>query len=176
MPVPVARGACLAALVVCLGACSPPLDWRDVRPDGTALKLQFPCRPDRQQRTLKLAGVPVRLSLQACSAGGRTWGLGVADVGDPARVEAALGELRAAAAANVGAPVPALEPLSLPGATPHAGAGRARLQGRAPDGTPVHMELAFFARGTLVFQASALGSSPAADPVQIFFGALGFET
>lgn len=84
----------LPAVAAMLVACAPALDWRDVRPEGSGVLLLFPCKPDSQVRTLSLAGAPVRLALHACSTGGSTWALAVADVGDPARVGSALTELR----------------------------------------------------------------------------------
>ena len=168
------RGACIAAFTLVLAACAPALDWRDVRAVGSSLQMQFPCRPQLQERTVRLAGASVRLALQACSAGGQTWGLGLADVGDPARVEAALTELRAAAAANLGTQAAALRPLAVPGATPHAGAGRMGLDGRGPDGAPLRMELAVFAHGTQVFQASVLGAAVPAEAAQAYFSSLRF--
>jgi hypothetical protein len=169
---PPRRGAALAASALVLAACAPALDWRDVRAAGSQLQMQFPCRPQLQERTLKLAGAPVRLALQACSAGGQTWGLGVADVGEPARVEAALAELRAGAAANLAARPAPLLAWAVPGATPHAGAGRLVLDGRGPDGVTLRMELAVFAHGTQVFQASVLGATVPAEAAAAYFSSL----
>ena len=168
-----------AMLAVCaaLAACTPALNWRDVRPEASGARLLMPCKPSAQQRNLVLAGRAVRLTLLACSAGGLTWGLAHADVADPARVPGALAALRSAAAANLGAagPPAAVEALAVPGATPNASAGRTRLAGRLPDGTPVQMELAVFVRGTRVFQASALGERLAPDAVDNFFTSIRFE-
>jgi len=157
-----------------MAGCAPTLDWRDVRPQASALQLQFPCKPRLQQRDLVLAGVRVKLALHACAAGKQTWGLAVADVGDPAGVEAALAELSAAAAANLGATAGQTLPLQVSGATPHAASTRRRLQGRLPDGKPVQMQLAVFAHGTSVFQATVLGAHVAEDGAEIFFSSLRF--
>jgi hypothetical protein len=161
-----------AALALLLGGCSPALDWRDVRPEGGGLSLQFPCRPVAQERRLWLAGASVKLVLQACSAGGQTWGLGVADVADPARVAQALLALRAAAAANLGALDATELPLGVPGATPSTASARLRLKGRLPDGAGVQMEFAVFAIGTRVFQASVVGPSVGEEAAENFFASL----
>ena len=164
----------LAGLLPVLGlaACAPTLDWREVRPEGSGAVALFPCKPDSQARTVTLAGAPVRLTLLACKAGDITWALAHADLADPARVGAALAELRAAAAANLGAVAPRELPLKLDGATPNPASGRVELSGRLPDGAPVQEQQALFAKGTRVFQATALGERLGAETLEPFFGGL----
>lgn len=168
------RGALafLATVGAALAGCAPALDWRDVRPQASALRLQFPCKPAVQKRDLTLAGARVKLALYACAAGDRTWGLALADIGDPARVDAALAELSAAAAANLGAAAGQALPLQVSGATPHSASTRQGLQGRLPDGKPVQMQLAVFAHGTTVYQATVLGAHVPEDSADIFFTSL----
>lgn len=163
-----------AVLAACAGllACTPALDWRDTRPESSALQLQFPCRPTVQRRDVPLAGVRVNLALHACAAGGQTWGLAVADVVEPARVGPALAELAASAAANLHAAAGQPMALKVPGATPNEASTRLRLQGRLPDGRAVQMQLAVFAWGTQVFQATVLGESLPEDAAENFFASL----
>ena len=153
-------------------ACTPALDWREVRPPGSGMVALFPCKPSAMTRGVSLAGQTVSLSLHACSAGGQTWGLAHADVVDPARVGAALRELRASAARNLGAAAGRPLPLAVVGATPHPASGREQIDGRAPDGKALAGQVAVFARGTLVFQATVLGATLPADAADTFFGAL----
>lgn len=161
-----------------LAACAPALDWRDVRPPGSALRVQLPCRPAVQQRQVALAGPPVALTLHVCTAAQQTWGLAQADVVDPARVRPALAALMAAAAANIGAErgaPSAATPLAVPGATPNGGSGRAAWSGRLPDGQPVQMASAVFVHGTQVFQATVLGQALDPAAVQLFFDSIRFS-
>ena len=167
-----------------LWGCAPTLDWREVRPPASQLLLLFPCKPSAQQRQVQLAGQPVQLTLHACSAGGQTWGLAVADVADPARVAPALAALSAAAAVNIGvappaaapstapAAAPAAAPFAVRGATPNSGSQRFLLQGKLPDGKPVTLHTAVFTHGTQVFQASVFGEPSVADTADTFFDAL----
>ena len=46
------KSAALAACVA-LVACSPALDWREVRPSGTRLLAMFPCKAGAQQRSVR---------------------------------------------------------------------------------------------------------------------------
>ena len=157
-----------------LMACAPALDWRDVRPAGSRLQLLFPCKPTAQERRVALAGPPVALALHACTAGGMTWGLSHVDVVNAGRVAPALAELRAAAAANLGATAGPLLPLPVTGATPNAASGHMRLVGRLPDGTAVQMQVLLFAHGTQVFQATVLGLPLPEEAAENFFASIRF--
>lgn len=163
--------AVVASALVALSACSPALNWRDVRPEGAAIQMQFPCKPNGQSRDLSLAGKRVNLALHACAAGGMTWGLAVADVADPALVGPALSQLATSAAVNLGTAAGETLPLRVSGATPNEAAGRRRLTGKLPDGQAVQMQMAVFTRGTLVYQASVLGERVTDEAAQTFFDA-----
>lgn len=169
------RGPGATLMLMAAVGCAPALDWRDVRPAGAGVQLQFPCKPNGQSRDLGLAGQRVSLALHACAAGGLTWGLAVADVADPALVGPALAELAASAAANLGAAAGETLPLRVSGATPNAAAGRQRLSGKLRDGKAVQMQVAVFTRGTLVYQASVLGERIGDDAAQTFFDAVRFS-
>jgi len=160
-----ARRIAVSLVGVALTACAPALDWRDVRADAAGLQLQFPCKPAQQQRTLPLAGAPVMVTLLVCSADGQTFGLAHADVADPTHVQPALQELAAAAARNIAGTMVRSVPLQLPGATPNEASLRQRLAGHMPGGKPAQIELALFAVGTRVFQASVLGEDLRDEPV-----------
>ena len=140
--------------------CTPALDWREVRPEGTSVTLLFPCHPKSQSRRAMLGGVPVRMTLLACDADGLSFGLVHADLGDPARVAPGLDAMAAALAANLQAKQVRSEPLRVVGMTPGPSAHRIWLEGRLPDATPVREQAALVALGTHVYQASVLGPRP----------------
>lgn len=155
-----------------LCACAPMLDWRDIRPVGSGVVTLLPCKPSVFERQVQLAGVRVALALQACTAGGATWAVAWADVGDPAIVTAALRELLSAARANVGATAGPSQPFAPPGTTPNVAAARASLAGRLPDGKGVEEQVAVFALGTRVFQATVVAPRIDAEAAQTFFDGL----
>jgi hypothetical protein len=169
-----ARGGRRAALIALalLCACSPTLDWREVRPEGSGLVALFPCKPSTDARTVTLDGARVRMLLTSCRAGDTTWALAFADVADPSRVASALAELRAASEANFGAKAQPVGPLQVNGMTPNPQAQRMRLQGKLPDGQAVTLETGFFSRGARVFQASAMGATLGSESVANFFESL----
>ncbi len=156
---------CAASLL----ACAPTLDWREVKPQGSGASALFPCSPASESRAVALAGATVEMIVWACSAGGATWALLHADVVDPARVSAALVELRRAAARNVDAAARSGEPVAIEGMTPNPEARSVRLDGKRPDGGRLVMQAAIFAHGTRVFQASVVGARPEAAAVETFF-------
>jgi hypothetical protein len=155
-----------------LVACSPALDWREVRPTGSPVALLMPCRPASQARTVRLAGQSVKLDLWACTADGKTWAVAFADVGDPALIGPALRELLASAAANVGAASAPASALKVDGATPNDATARSRFTGRLPDGRAVDEVVAVFAAGTIVHQVTALGDRMPEDAVQTLLESL----
>lgn len=161
--------AVAAALLL---ACTPALDWRQVRPEGTALEALFPCKPARQTRRVALAGTWVEMSLWSCAAGGSTYAVGAADVGDPARVGAALAELKQALQAHVQGAAGLRKPAAVAGMTPNERADQLILQGRLPDGRPVRLEAAFFAHATWVYQASIVDDRPDPEAAEAFFSGL----
>lgn len=160
----------LAALL--LAACSPALDWREMRPEDSGAVAMFPCRPASHARPVRLAGGEVLLTLHSCSASEVTWALAVADLADPARVGPALDELRRSAAANIAAQQAHELALVVPGATPNPASGRVALAGQRADGAAVHEQMAVFTKGTRVYQATVIGPALPAEGLEIFFGGL----
>jgi len=165
------------ALALVAASCTPVLDWRELRPEGAGLAALFPCKPDLHVRRVSLAGAVVDLSLLACAAGGTTYAVAFADIGEPQRAGRALEEMLAAAARNIAstAPVRAL-PLRVAGMTPYAQAMRQALAGRQFDGAQVQEQVAVFARGARVYQATMVGVRLDDEAVAMFFGALRLST
>lgn len=159
-------------------ACAPTLDWRESRLDGPGLVALFPCRPVAQSRQLSLAGAAVTMTLQACEAGDRTFAVATVDAGDPQAVDAALRALRDASLSKLagGQPLPPPAPISVSGMTPQPAAGRWLLSRPLPDGGSIHLDMAVFARGTWVVQASVLGRRAGGEAAGTFFEGLRFAS
>jgi len=95
--------------------------------------------------------------------------LAFADAGEAARVAPALDALRAAQASNLGAPARPIGRLDVPGANPAPAPERFQIDGRLPDGARVSQQLAYFARGTLVYQAAVMGPVDGGEAAGVFF-------
>jgi hypothetical protein len=164
----------VAALAACSAlACTPTLDWREVRPAGSRAQLMFPCKPASHARQVTLAGASVEMSMYACSAGEATYAIAFADMVAPTHVTPALEELAHAARDHLlpTAP-PSSAPIRVQGMTPNDRAARWQIVGRLPDGRTLQEQAAFFAYGTRVYQATVVGERLDAEALETFFGAL----
>jgi hypothetical protein len=159
------------ALLPVLLACSAAFDWREARPEGSGVTMLFPCRPEKHERTVRIAGAELRMQMHSCEASGAPFSLAFVDAGEPGRVEALLAALKASAAANIGG-TPVAEPFAPPGATPNPGSALLRVQGRLPDGRPVTEHAAFFVHGLRLYQATTIGEALSEDAVKTFFSAI----
>ena len=153
-------------------ACSPTLDWREVRPQDSGLALLFPCKPASHAREVRLDGSPRQMVLYACEAGDSTFALSQVAVSDLREVEPALDALRSAAAANVQAGSPTARAFAVPGATPNARSGRLDAVGRLPGGDAGQLAAVFFVQGTSLFQATVFGRRLDGDAVDTYFSGL----
>ena len=165
-----------AAVVACLlSACNPTFNWRDVRPDDTRLGLLLPCKPDKAEKVVPLGGRATPLRLLGCDAGGATFAVAVADLGDSARAAEVLTQWQAATLANMKAGTPQLTPLRLKGAALSPAPVRVKAQGQRADGTAVSSQAAYFAQGTQVFQAVVYADKLSPDVAETYFASLSFD-
>ena len=159
----------LAGLV----ACNPTFNWRDVRPDGTRVAVLMPCKPDKAQRTVPMAGQPTALSLLSCDAGGVTFAVSVADVKDAAKTAAVLVQWQSATLTNIKAP-PALGiAIKLPGLT--SGGVMVKATGQRANAQAVSSHAAYFAQGSQVFQAVIYADKITPSVAETFFSGIKFE-
>lgn len=163
---------CLLLSGLAASACSPSRDWRELHPEGSSLVTRFPCKPDRHQREVRLAGQTVRMDMLVCQDQGTTFALAFADMADPGAVAPALDELRAAAVGNVKAEAVRETALAVPGMTPNPRAVRLQFDGQRPDGTSVQEQVGLFAYGMRVYQATVLAGRLQPAEADTFLGAL----
>jgi len=145
------------AAALLLAACSPTLDWRESRPEGSGATMLFPCRPDRHERNVRVVETTLRLQLHSCTAGGATFSLAVGDGAEPAQVTPLLAALRNQLLANVAASEATERDLpAIAGATPNPESALLRIVGRRADGRRVVAHAAFFVKGLRLYQATVL--------------------
>jgi hypothetical protein len=161
----------LLTAVMLLAACSPTLNWREVRPEGTRLALLLPCKPDKAQKTVPLGGPATPLSMLGCDAGGATFAVAVAQLGDAAQAEAVLAQWQSLTLANMKAGPAQVSSLKVPGTT----AVLVKAQGRRADGAAVEGQAAYFAQGSQVFQVVLYADRIAPEVAETFFSSLKFE-
>ena len=162
------------ALILLLCACTPALNWRDVRlesSDGSNLKAALPCKPDHATRKQQLGDIQVDLSMMGCSVSDVTFTLSRIPLVDPLSAPNVLAAWQAAVAANVKAdPVPSTA-AAVSGAGAWPPASRATLTGAT---TQAHM--LWFAKqtstGITLYQAALYGKQPGNEAVTTFFESL----
>ena len=163
--------------LMALAACSPAFNWRDVRFENNRLSLLLPCKPDTAQKTVPLGGLPTMLTMTGCDAGGATFAVAVADLGDAAKAAPVLAQWQALSLANMKALPQAtqLVALKLSGAASQAPAVLVKAQGRRTDGSAVTGQAAYFAQGSQVFQVVLYGTKISPDVSETFFSSLKIE-
>lgn len=154
-----------------LTACSPTLNWREVRPEGTRLALLLPCKPDKAQKTVPLGGPATPLSMLGCDAGGATFAVAVAQLGDANQAAPVLAQWQNLTLANMKAGPAQVSPLTMPGAA----AILVKAQGRRADGTAVSGQAAYFAQGAQAFQVVMYADRITPEVAETFFSSLKFE-
>lgn len=162
---------CLISATVS-GACTPALNWREVRAEGASAVLLFPCKPDASVRRVRLAGLPLEMHMLSCEAQGQVFALGQVQVPPEHAPTVLVAALREAASHNVGRPPHSERTLAIAGLASNQPAKRLRWETVRADGSPLALESAFFAQGGWVYQASIVGAVAEGEPVQMFFSNL----
>jgi len=157
--------------------CSPQLNWRDVQPGNSGLKLLLPCKPDQGDKIVPLGGRPTKMTMLGCDAGGATFAVAFADVGDAPNLPEVLAQWQALTLANMKA-MPATtqsRPLRVPGASQEPAPVLVVAQGQRPDGTAVNGWAAYFSQGSQVVQVVMYASAIEPVAAEIYFASLKFD-
>lgn len=169
-----------AALVLLgVSACSPTFNWRDVRAEGgtQSLNLLLPCKPDRVEKVVPLGGQPTPMSMIGCDAGGATFAVAVADLGEASPVAAVLTQWQALTLGNMKAAAASVSsrPLKVAGASGEPAPVLVLAQGQRADGSVVQGQAAYFYKGRQVVQAVMYAPKIAPDAAETFFGSFKFD-
>jgi len=174
----------MGSVAVVLAACSPALNWREVRLDRLAIWL--PCKPDQGQRTVRLASQEVALDMVGCESAGALFAVSHTRLADLAQVDTVLRAWKAAALANMRST--AVQERPFPWASSGAGTGptpRALVakppgsalvmleaQGQKPDGDALQARLLWFSSGADVFHIAVYAPRITADMTETLFSEL----
>ncbi|MES2425034.1 MAG: hypothetical protein V4562_11435 [Pseudomonadota bacterium] len=169
---PFVRRTALLLAALCLQACSPAFNWREVRMDNAPLVALLPCKPDKGAKTLSLGGVPTELQMQGCEAGGGLFTVAAARLQPPVDIEQTLRQWKIALLANARTTTSQDQNFAPPGAVPVPASVLATFNGQRADGSPVWGQVALFAQGDQIFQAAVFADKPLAEPATTFFSSL----
>ncbi len=148
-----------------LAACSPSLNWREVRLQRLVAVL--PCKPDHAQRTVALAHLPVVLEMVGCEASGALFALSHVRLDQPEQVKTARADwrLEALTAMRAGA----VQELPFKPPQPAVSALHLVAQGTRPDGSVVVARLLWLAHGPDLFHIAVYGDRPSDESTETLF-------
>ncbi|KVE38112.1 hypothetical protein WS68_24395 [Burkholderia sp. TSV86] len=172
------RAAVVLGVLAALAACSPAYDWRTLHSDA-GYTIDLPAKPTADEHAITIAGVPMKMRMQAAHVGGAVFAVGTVMLPDDrdATQHAVLDYLRAGLARNLRAQ-PAERAVLVPLAAGGQAAGtELRMSGTPESGSdalaPKTVIARFVARGRHVYQAVAISDAPLPDePREQFFGSL----
>lgn len=168
------------ALLAVLSACSPALNWRELRFDGAGLHGNLPCKPERATRSVRLGGQVLDMALAGCEAGGAMWALSFAPwpLGQPVGEGLAQWQ-RATLDGLAGEPLGAAQAFVPRGALELPQSQRLHVRGAEPGGAALDVQLAWFARasaqGMHLYQAAVYARQPMPEAAQAWLDSLHFE-
>jgi hypothetical protein len=145
-PMRIYSSALVASLfgALTLSACNPAQNWRDVAFEGSALKVQLPCKPDRTARSVPLGGVPVELQVVGCESGTAMFAVMSAALPAGSDASAVMAAWQKATLDNARVPQPLVagqqQAWHRPGQLPLATSLRVQAPGLRANGEPVSMD------------------------------------
>lgn len=153
-------------------ACTPALDWREVRHATAGLVAMFPCRPQHHIRSVMIGQSAVTMHLMSCGAAGQTFGISYINAPSVEAVGPALSALQTAAVSHIKLVYSVSTPLKVAGATPLPNSTLVSVDGVTPDGDRIHLQVGVFASGLRVYQATTFAAVLDQDATQSFFSGI----
>lgn len=84
-----------------LAACSPKLDWREVKGEQATYSVLMPAKPSSFSRQVDLDGLQVMMTMTAAEVDDATFAVGTAELADAAQVPHALAAMKTAMVNNI---------------------------------------------------------------------------
>ena len=164
----ISRGWIVAGCLA-LTACSPALNWREVRLEPSALVAMLPCKPDQGSRSVTLAGQNLSMHMMGCEADSATFAVSYADLPDATQAAAVQAQWQTAMLGNMRATQNLQSPLNIKGVVGATGAVQLQAQGTQPDGRAVVAQGVWFIRGAQVFHAVMYAAKLNPEAADAFF-------
>lgn len=162
----------LLFITLVLAACSPALNWREVRIKGANLAAMLPCKPDEGSRVVPLGGKDIEMYMSGCDAADATFAVAHVKLAQAANVSEVVSQWRTATLGNMGATSSTFVRLRDPLGDSSVSGAMLTAQGQRKDGTAVQMQGVWFARGTQIFHAVVYAQSISPEITEIFFPGL----
>jgi hypothetical protein len=161
----------LTAISLMLAGCSPPYNWREIRPEAQGFAVLMPAKTAAMNREIDLDGLRVSMSMVGARVDASLFTVGVVDLDRDAIEQRgrALTAMRVGMLRNVAASTIAERAIELPivdasGRTlSRTPALRVDARGRV-GGQPIRMSAIFVSRGERLWQAVAIEPEPGGEP------------
>jgi hypothetical protein len=166
----------LAAALLLAAACTPTFNWREVTVGPAGLHATFPCKPDQvEHRTAFAPGREVVLHATGCETGGAAFVVVYGDVGKAGELADAITQWKQASLATSKSSADSEKPYVPAGALGLSQSAMVHAHGQKPDGSALQTQAAYFARGTMVYQAFVYAPRLKPEMTDSFFTGLRFE-
>lgn len=171
----VVRLSSLVVVYVCLTvgfaltACSPTLNWREVRLEPTALVVMLPCKPDQGTRPVSLGGQNLSMHMLGCDVDAATFAVSYVDLADAAQAGGVQTQWKTVMLGNMRAVQSRESPIDIKGISGAEGAVQLQAQGNRSDGRAVVAQGAWFTHGAQVFHAVMYADKFNPDAADAFF-------
>ena len=159
-------------VILLLAACDPTFNWRETPIAATSLVAMFPCKPQKKVRPVVFAAREVELHMTRCDTAGVTVAVAYAGISDRSQAGPILAQWRDATLAGMRASLSTVSALQLEHSDPLPQSVAVRASGVRPDGRPVTLQGAWFARGTELFAALMYSDEPNSEVADTFFSGL----
>lgn len=157
-------GATLLLCGLALAACTPGLNWREVRLGRlTAL---LPCKPDTATRTVELGGQSLPLEVAGCEVGGTLFALSRLQARDAAQAPALMAAWRQASLQTVRAR--AVQ--AMPGSGDAQTSFDLRLDGQHANGAAVQVRYKWLVQDAEVYQLAVYAAQLRAEQTEPLLG------
>ncbi len=166
------RKSLLLMSLLAIVACSPSLNWREVRASQAELKALLPCKPDHGSRKQSLAGLELEVQMMGCEAGGALFAVSSLALDDPSRALAVQLQWQTALLENMHAGTSTSTPFRVRGATPFLDPVQLNAQGTDASGRVINAQGVWFAHGNRLYHAVIYAGRIGSEMSDPFFGGL----
>lgn len=162
----------MMSLLFALQACSPALNWREVRVDSAPLLALFPCRPDQGVQSVTLDVRVVKMTMMGCEASGAMFTLARVDRSGREDDAALVALWKAGTLASMQGIQTNESPFMLKKASTDPAPRQLRAVGKRSNGSPVVLRAAWFSVGAALYQVAVYADSDNEAAVQTYFEGL----
>ncbi len=167
----------LIAAALSVAACTPSLNWREVRPEHTTLKTLLPCKPDHGSRQVKVGQQEMEVRMTGCQAQEHLLAVARLPMPEKATQEEtslAIKQWQDATLANfkgkvTGTQAFVIKAKSTPSTAPVM---KISASGQGPDGQLVQSQMLFFVHENHIVQAVVYAPKLSTEVTETFFAGL----